>query len=98
MKRRMITAIACASIGVLAGGISAQAAVADNAVSQAYNEAVRMEENLDGFDVTVKGTVSIAGQPASAEKTIKIQTSGLRSDGKLQAAIDIQTSEGEKQQ
>ena len=98
MKKKMIAAFACASIGILAGGISAQAAVADNAVSQAYNEAVRMEENLDGFDVTVKGTVSIAGQPASAEKTIKIQTSGMRSDGKLQAAIDIQTSEGEKQQ
>lgn len=98
MKKKMITAIVCAAVCTLGSGIGAQAAVADNAVSQAYNEAVKMEENLDGFDVTVKGTVSIAGQPASAEKTIKIQTSGMQSDGKLQASIDIQTSEGEKQQ
>lgn len=98
MRKKKIAALVCTAVCALAVGAGAQAAVADNAVSQAYNEAVRMEENLDGFDVTVKGTVSIAGQPASAERTIRIQTSGMRSDGKLQAAIDIQTSEGEKQQ
>lgn len=98
MKRQRIAGIVCAMLCSLAVGSGVQAAVADDAVSQAYNEAVRMEENLDGFDVTVKGVVSIAGQAASAEKTVKIQASGMQNDGKLQAAIDIQTSEGEKQQ
>lgn len=98
MKKRRILGVLSAVFLCIAGGFSVQAAVPENAVSQAYNEAVKIEENLDGFDATVKSIVSIAGQPASAEKTIKIQTSGMQSDGKLKAAIDIQTSEGSKQQ
>lgn len=98
MKKRVIAAALCGMACALASGAAASAAVADNAASRAYNEAVKLEENLDGFDVTVKGTVSIAGQPAGAEKTIRIWTSGMQSEGNLKAAIDIQTSEGEKQQ
>lgn len=98
MKRRIMTALVCAVFTSLAGSFGVQAAVADNAVSQAYNKAVEMEENLDGFDVTVKSVVSIAGQSSGAEKTVKIQTSGIQSDGKLHAAVDIQTSDGDKQQ
>lgn len=97
MKKQVITAIAFAAICTFSG-MAVQAAVADNAVSQAYNEAVRIEDQLDGFDVTVKEIVSIAGHSGNAEKTIKIQTSGMQSDGKLQTAIEIQTPEGNKKQ
>lgn len=97
MRKRM-TAVLGAMVCALAAGTAAQAAVADNAVSQAYNAAVRLEDQLDGFSVTVKGTVSIAGQPAGAEKTIQIRANGMQSEGKLQASIDIQTPEGSKQQ
>ncbi len=98
MKKRMMAALACAALTCLAGGIGAQAAAADSAVSEAYNAAVEMEDNLDGFDVTVKSVVSIAGQSTNAEKEIRIQTSGMQSDKNLQVAIDIQTTDGDKQQ
>ena len=50
MRKRM-TAVLGAMVCALAAGTAAQAAVADNAVSQAYNAAVRLEDQLDGFSV-----------------------------------------------
>lgn len=98
MKKRMILGMICSVFCCLTVGFSVRAGVSEDAVSQAYDEAVKIEDHLDGFDVTVKSIVSIAGQPANAEKTINIQTSGMQSEGKLRAAIDVQTSEGNKQQ
>lgn len=98
MKKQMMTGIACAALWIMAGSFPAEAAVADNAVSQAYNQAVKMEENLDGIDVTVKGIVSIAGQKKNAEKKVRIKTKGMQSEGKMQAAIHVRTSEGDKKQ
>lgn len=98
MRKQRIAGRFCILFAALCLGISTQAAVAEDGVSRAYNEAVKLEDQLDGFDVTVKSVVSIAGQAAKAEKTVKIQANGLQTEGGLQAAVDVQTSDGEKQQ
>ncbi len=98
MKKRGMILIAGAASLWLAGAVNSSAAVPDDAVSQAYNTAVQIQDNLDGFDVTVKGTTSVAGGAASAQKTIRIQAGGIQGAGNLQVAIDIQTTDGEKQQ
>ena len=98
MKKRIITAMVSIAALVLSSVAGVQAAVADNEVSQAYNSAVKLEDSLDAFDVTVKSVVSIAGQNTNAEKTITIQTIGMTSEDNLQVSIDVQASDGEKQQ
>ncbi len=96
-KSGMILVIGTTAL-CLAGAANISAAVPDDAVSQAYNAAVQLQDNLDGFDATVNGTVSVAGDTTSTQKTIQIQVSGMQEAGKLQAAIDVQTTDGEKQQ
>ncbi len=100
MKRKRILTAVCAAWAALAVGMGAQAAAADDAVTEAYDKAVKVEDRLDSFDATVNETVSIAGQSSAAQKTIHIQVSGMHSDDEddFEVAIDVQTPEGEKQQ
>ncbi|MDD2959662.1 MAG: SH3 domain-containing protein [Lachnospiraceae bacterium] len=98
MKRKKIAVMTCVMLTGLAWSVTAQAAVADADVIQAYDAAVDMQDGLDGLNVTVKETVTVAGQSDKVEKTINLQTAGMQTEGKLQAAIDINTTDGDKKQ
>lgn len=87
----------CAAI-VCAAGFSAHAAVPVSDVTQAYDQAVKIQDEMDSLDVSVTETTAVPGVKDNTRKTISIQASGLQHLDNLKAAVTIKTDEGEKDQ
>lgn len=80
--------------------ITAQAAVAQNATAAAYDKAVDLVDSMDGLNATIKESIGFPNEPDEDRtlSTVKVQATGLKNSGKLQALIDVKAVDGEKMQ
>lgn len=98
MKNKIVMLCTCAAILCGMPAASVYAAVPLSEITESYDQAVKLQDELDGIDVSVKETTVVPGKRTDTQKVIEMQVSGLQKLDQLKAAITIKTGEGEKKE